>query len=176
MLMVAPMLDLYSQRGERLEDRRALVSLLNAKAEKLPASDVLDAQVADLRKLESASQTTLKGVSDSDLRIHIDDLAASAGATISSMGELGAQNEGSDPAIAALGYRRIGLSIAVNGAYGAVVNLLAAIEKGTPPLVLSNLQIGTGSQPSGPPSGARVDATFEVYGFRSAAASPPLKQ
>lgn len=106
-------------------------------------------------------------------------MATSAGATIGSMEALPAENQG--------GYRRIGLRVAVSGAYEAIVKVLAAIEQGTPPLVLSNLQIHGTAQPSGPvppvgpasPSGpaanARLDANFDVSGFRSTAAPATVK-
>jgi general secretion pathway protein M len=180
LLVAAPTLDLYHQRDARLEDERMLAPRLSTAAAELPT---LRTRVTQLRTAASASQITLDGASDAiasaNLQSRIDGLAASAGATIGSTEALPAENQG--------GYRRIGLRIAVNGAYDAVVKLLAAIEKGTPPLVLSNLQIHGTAQPSGPsqPSGtgqpgspppsARLDAGFEVYGFRSTDASPSVK-
>jgi len=169
LLVVAPMLDHYSEREMVLEDRRMLAPRLRAAAEGLPA---LRARVAELRTAANSSQITLDGASDAivsaNLQSRIGELAASAGATIASTEALAAENQGA--------YRRIGLRIAVSGAYGAVVNLLAAIEKGTPPLVLGNLQIHGTVQPSGPPSGARLDAGFEVYGFRRTDVPLAVKQ
>lgn len=187
LLIVTPILDLYSQREALLEDRRMLAPRLTAAAKELPA---LRTQVAQLRTAASATQITLDGASDAiasaNLESRIEGLASSAGATIGSTEALAAENRS--------GYRQIGLRIAVNGAYAAIVKLLAGIEKGTPPLVLSNLQIhGTAQpggpvssgqpggpapsgQPSGPAASARLDANFEVYGFRSTDASATAKQ
>lgn len=186
LLIVAPILDLYSERAALLEDRRMLAPRLSAAASELPA---LRARVAELRTAASTSRITLDGVSDAiasaNLQSRIDGLATSAGATVGSMEALPAENQS--------GYRRIGLRVAVSGAYEAIVKVLAAIEQGTPPLVLSNLQIhGTAqssgpAQPTGPaqPSGpvppsspvssARLDANFDVYGFRSTAAPATVK-
>ena len=73
-------------------------------------------------------------------------------------------------------YRRIGLRLAVSGEYAAIVKLLGAIDGAAPPLVLSNLQIHSMVRPTGDPSNIRLDAGFEVYGFRNIAAPLTLQQ
>ena len=73
-------------------------------------------------------------------------------------------------------YRRIGLRLAVSGEYAAIVKLLGAVDGATPPLVLSNLQIRAIVRPTGDPSNARLDAGFEVYGFRNSEAPLPLQR
>jgi len=169
LLIVAPVLDLYSQREALLDDRRMLAPRLSAAAEGLPA---LRAQVAQLRTAASASRITLDGASDAiasaSLQSRMEELAKSTGATIGSTEALAAENRS--------GYRQIGLHIKASGAYDAVVKLLEAIEKGSPPLVLSNLTIRSMTRPLGPAAAARLDAEFEVYGFRSTEASANAKQ
>ena len=101
-------------------------------------------------------------------------MAGSAGVTIGSAEGLAAENRG--------GYRRIGLRFAISGQYEPIVKLLSAIETTVPPLVLSNLQLrGSNLQLHGAarpaePSIARLDAGFEIYGFRSTDPSPVSKQ
>jgi general secretion pathway protein M len=169
LLIVAPLLDLYSDREATLADRRMLAPRLSAAAAELPA---LRARVTELRAAASTSRIALDGASEAiasaNLQSRIKELAESAGATVGSTEALAAENRGD--------YRRIGLRIAVGGEYDTLVKLLTTIETGTPPLVLNNLQIHGTAQPTGQPSSARLDATFEVYGFRSTDASPPLQQ
>ena len=88
-----------------------------------------------------------------------------------------ASTEGLAPANKGL-YRRIGLRIAVNGDYDNLLALLAAIDKATPPLVVDNLQIrarlqalamlqaANAPRPPAAAAATRLDAGFEVYGFR----------
>jgi len=160
LLFLAPVLDFYSEREALLERDRQSLPHYRAAAEGLPG---LRAQAEELRKAESANPITLDGASDpiasANLQGRIPDLAKSAGATIDSMEALAPENQES--------YRRIGLRIAVSGEYGAVVHLLAAIEKETPPLVLRNLQIRGTTRRTGPSSSGQLDANFEVYGVRS---------
>jgi len=165
LLVVAPLLDLCSEREAQLADRRMLLPRLNAAAQQLPA---LRARAAELRTAASSSQNTLEGASDAiasaSLQSRVEELAASAAATIGSIEAVAPENSG--------GYRRIGLRLAVSGEYDAIVKLLAGIETGTPPLVLSNLQIRGTIRPIGQSTNPRLDAGFAVYGFRRADAAP----
>ena len=71
---------------------------------------------------------------------------------------------------------RIGLRLAIAGEYDAIVKLLGAIEGAAPPLILSNLQLHGMLRPTGQPQASRLDAGFEVYGFRRTDASVAAKQ
>ena len=187
LVVALPILDLYAGRAAVLENRRMLVPRLKAAAEELPG---LRARVAELRATAGARKVTLEGSSDAiasaNLQSRLEELATAAGVAISSTEGLPAEARGL--------YRRIGLRIAISGAYESIVKLLAAIETSTPPLVLDNLQIhGTlqarallqpqaalrsqmAQQPAGPPVNPRLDAGFEVYGFRSNETPVVLKQ
>jgi len=172
--VVSPVLDLYSQREATLADRRMLAPRLSAAAAELPG---LQARLAELQATATTRKIALDGASDAiaaaNLQSRIEELAASAGVTISSTEGIAAENRG--------GYRRIGLRLAINGDYDAIIKLLGAIETTAPPLVLNNLQFHgsmrqIGQPPMGQPQTSRLDAGVEVYGFRRTDTPVALKQ
>jgi len=174
LLLVSPVLDLYSQREATLADRRMLAPRLSAAAAELPG---LRARLAELQATATTRKIALDGASDAiaaaNLQSSIEELAASAGVTTSSTEGIAAENRG--------GYRRIGLRLAINGDYDAIIKLLGAIETAAPPLVLNNLQFHgsmrqMGQPPMGQPQTSRLDAGFEVYGFRRTDTPVALKQ
>jgi general secretion pathway protein M len=133
-LIVAPVLDFYSQREVALADKRMLAQRLNAAAVELPG---LRAQLAGLQAAASTRKIVLDGTSDAiasaNLQSRLEELASATGVTIGSTEAVAAENRGA--------YRRIGLRLAVSAEYAAIVKLLGAIDAAAPPLVLSNLQI-----------------------------------
>jgi general secretion pathway protein M len=172
LVVAVPVLDLYDQREARLAQEHMLEPRLRAAADEVPA---LRARLSELQASASNRKITLEGSSDSiaaaNLQSLIDELATSVGVTVASTEGLPPDNRGA--------YRRIGLRIAINGEYENLLALLAAIDKATPPLVIDNLQIharlqaiamlrappapGAANAPAAP---ARLDAGFEVFGFR----------
>ena len=169
LLIIAPILDFYSEREAALADKRMLARRLDAAAATLPE---LRAQRAELQAAASTRKIMLEGSSDAiaaaNLQSHLEELATSTGVTIGSTEAVTAENRGA--------YRRIGLRLAVNGPYTAIVRMLGAVDKAAPPLVLSNLQIHAMVRPSADASNARLDAGFEVYGFRSIEAPSAPRQ
>jgi general secretion pathway protein M len=168
LVIVAPVLDAYGDRERALADKRMLAQRLATGAAALPD---LRAQLAELKVSESTREIMLEGNSDAiaaaNLQSRLEKLASSTSVTLGSSEAVPAENRGI--------YRRIGLRLAVSGQYAAIVNLLGAVDNAAPPLVLSNLQVhATMMRPTRDASNGRLDAVFEVYGFRSAeAASPP---
>ena len=156
LLLVSPILDLYSQREATLADRRMLAPRLSVAAAELPE---LRARLAEL---QASATTALDGASDAiaaaNLQSRIEELAKSAGVTISSTEGLAGENRGA--------YRRVGLRLAISGEYEAIIKLLAAIETAAPPLVLSNVQFHGVLRPTAQSQTSRLDAGVEVYGFR----------
>ena len=169
LLVATPLLDFYREREAGLADKRMLALRLRATADALPE---LRAQLAALKASASTRKISLDGGSDAiaaaNLQSEIEQLATSTGVTIGSTEAIAAESRGS--------HRRIGLRLAVNGPYAAVVSLLGAIEKATPPLVLGNLQIHAMMRPIGDTSNARLEAAFEVYGFRATEPLSPPQQ
>jgi general secretion pathway protein M len=169
LVIAAPVLGFYNEREAALEHQRMLEPRLRAAADQLP---VLRARLAALQASASTRKVTLEGNSDAiasaNLQSLIDELANSAGITVASTEGLAPDDRGP--------YRRIGLRIALNGDYDNLLALLAALDKATPPLVIENLQIHARIQalalmpaaaaPRPPPAATRLDAGFEVYGFR----------
>jgi general secretion pathway protein M len=147
-----------------------LAQRLEASAAALPQ---LQARLAELKAGASARDIALDGNSDAvaaaNLQSRLEKLASSTGAAIGSSEAIPAESRGA--------FRRIGLRLAINGPYAAIVNLLGAIDNSTPPLVSSNLQIHAMVRPmAGDPGNARLDAAVEVYGFRAVDAAPPTQQ
>jgi general secretion pathway protein M len=170
LVIVAPLVDMYSEGERSLADKRMLAQRLEASAAALPE---LQAQLAELKARASARDITLEGNSDAvaaaNLQSRLEKLASSAGAAIGSSEAIPAESRGA--------FRRIGLRLAINGPYVAIVNLLGAVDNAAPPLVLSNLQIHAMVRPvGGDAANARLDAAFEVYGFRGVDAPSPTQQ
>jgi len=159
LFIAVPLHDLYLEREAVVEDRSMMASRLVLTARELPA---LRARLAELRATASTSKVTLDGSSDAiasaNLQSHVEALAASLGVTLGSTEALAAEDRG--------GFRRIGLRIAMSGEYESLVRLFGAIEASVPPLVLSDLRIRSATRPTAIPGNAKLDAGFEIYGFR----------
>ncbi len=166
---VSPLLGLYAERADVLENRRMLVPRLRAAADELPA---LRARVEQLRAAAGTRKITLDGASDAiaaaTLQSRIEELATSAGATIGSTESL--------PAEARPGYRRIGLRYVLSGSYETLVKFLAKLESATPPLVIDNLHIHGVLRRPGTPAAAGLDAGLDVYAYRDGEKSAAVKQ
>jgi hypothetical protein len=125
---------------------------------------MLRAQVANLRAAAAGDRHVLEGGSDTiaaaALQGRIGEIAGAAGVVIASSEILPAEVED--------GYRRLGLRLVVNGSYDGLIQLLAVLERATPPLIVDNLQIrAVQRRPRGPAEAvAPLDASFEVLGFR----------
>jgi general secretion pathway protein M len=168
-LVAAPLLGFYAQRAVAIEDRRMLLPRLRAAADELPA---LRARVELLRAAAGTRKITLEGASDAiaaaTLQSRIEELAASAGATIGSTESL--------PAEARSGYRRIGLRYVLSGSYETLVKFLAKLEAATPPLVIDNLHIHGVLRRPGTPAASGLDAGLDVYAYRDGEKSVAAQQ
>jgi general secretion pathway protein M len=167
LVVVVPLVNYYAERQSVLENRRMLLPRLSAAAEELPA---LHARASELRAAAGARKVTLEGASDAiasaNLQGRIEELAASAGATVSSTEGLPAEVRG--------GYRRIGLRYVLVSSYETLLRLLAKLKAATPPLVIDNLHIQGGLRVSrrGQPATQglatpALNAGLDVYGFRA---------
>ncbi len=160
LLVAAPLIGLYRERTAVLDDRLMLAPRLRAAAAAVPA---LRARLAALAAGAGARKITLDGASDAiasaNLESRIDALAAASGANVGSTESL--------PAKAVGPYRRIGLRVVLSGGYQTLVKLLAALEGSSPPLVIDDLQIHGMVLPRGRQNRLALNASFNVYGFRS---------
>jgi general secretion pathway protein M len=166
---VSPLLGLYAERADVLENRRMLVPRLRAAADELPA---LRTRVEQLRTAAGTRKITLDGASDAiaaaTLQSRIEELATSAGATIGSTESL--------PAEARPGYRRIGLRYVLSGSYETLVKFLAKLESATPPLVIDNVHIHGVLRRPGTPAASGLDAGLDVYAYRDGEKAVAVKQ
>ena len=105
LLVVAPLLDLYAERAAAVETRRMLLPRLERRRRtNCPGCAPVPPSCAPRRRTH---KITLEGASDAiaaaALQSHIEELAASAGATIGSTESLPTETRGA--------YRRIGLRL-----------------------------------------------------------------
>jgi general secretion pathway protein M len=158
-LVVAPLLGVYSDRSLLLANRELLRDKIAAVAAELPQ---LRARANELSTTSDAQQTTLQGSSDpiamANLQNRVEELATSAGASISSTETL-------PPEIREY-YRRVGLRVVLNGSFPSLMTFLSGLETSTTPLIVDNLQIHSVQSRAGSTQVARLDAIVDVYGFR----------
>ena len=168
-VLVVPLIDLYRSGEAVLADRQPLVPKLEQLAQELPS---LRARLAALQAAGADNEVTLDGASDAlasaNLQSRLEQLAAANGVSISSTEAIPAEDRGL--------YRRIGLRIAVNGNYEAIVKLLSAIRDAAPPLILANLQIHGLFRAVAVRTSYPLETRFEVYGLRAAGTKPPANQ
>jgi Tfp pilus assembly protein PilO len=160
LLIVTPLVGLYADRTSLLAGRDQLRDKLVATAAELPQ---LRAQLSELSTTSNAQQATLQGASDpvatASLQNRVEQMAASAGAAISSTETL-------PPEIRDY-YRRLGLRVVLNGSFDSLVNFISALETSSIPLIVDNLQIHVVQSRAGANQTARLDAAVDVYGFRA---------
>jgi general secretion pathway protein M len=161
--IVAPLADIYRSGEAALGNRELLVPKLEHLVAEIPA---LRARLATLQTAGTRIEVALDGATDAlasaNLQSRLEQLAASNGVTIASTEAIAAEDRGA--------YRRIGLRLAVNGKYEAIVKLLAAVEEATPPLVLDGLQIHGLLRAVEARAGYPLETRFEVYGLRAGGA------
>lgn len=109
-----------------------------------------------------APPALLEGASDpvagAALQGQVQEMASRAGAALASAELLPAEATGR--------YRRIGLRVAVNGSWPAIVALLRAVEEATPRMLVDELQVR--DAPSiAPGAGRPVAASLTVVAFRA---------
>jgi general secretion pathway protein M len=96
------------------------------------------------------------------LQQRVQDMATRAGATLTSAETLPATQTGA--------YRRIGLHVSLNAPWAVLARLLAAVDQGTPRMLVDDLQLH-GARLVARPADPALDAGFTVFAFRAAA--PP---
>jgi len=156
--VAAPLLSWHGERADRLRQRQALAERMEMLAARLPELRREAANVAS----GPPPQTLLEGASDAvsgaQLQERLQTMAATAGAPINSAETLPAENRGA--------YRRIGLRLAVNAPYAALIRLLQSVEEATPRMLIDDVQVQ-----SAPivldRSAPTLDASFSVYAFRA---------
>lgn len=168
-VMVVPLTGLYRSGETALADRQMLVPKLEHLAAEVPN---LRARLAALQNAGAGNGVTLDGASDAlasaNLQSRLEQLATANGVTIASTEAIAAEDRGP--------YRRIGLRVAVNGSYEAIVKLLAAIEEAKPPLILATLQIHGLFRAAAIRTSYSLESQFEVFGLRAGDTKPVAPQ
>jgi general secretion pathway protein M len=171
--MAAPLLDWHAARAERLEQRAMLARRMTSLARDLPA---LRAAASGRPAEGPTGGALLEGATDAvaaaSLQQRVQDMAAQAGASLSSVETLPASQIGSNGASAngASAYRRIGVHVALNASWTVLIGLLRQIEAASPRMLVDDLQVHAGHSVTPPPD-PPLDAGFTVFAFR-AASSP----
>lgn len=156
-----PLLDLYAARGAKLAQRAALADRMAMLAAEVPALQARAASVP-ANNGEATFQGATDALAGASLQSLLQSLAGAAGATLSSMETLAADQAGP--------YRRIGVKLSISAPLPVLVQLMAQIEQARPPMLIDDLQIhGSPIMLPGAQSAA-LDAGFTVYGFRSGTA------
>ena len=156
-----PLLDLYAAQGAKLAQRAALADRMAMLAAEVPALQARAASVP-ANNGEATFQGATDALAGASLQSLLQSLAGAAGATLSSMETLAADQAGP--------YRRIGVKLSISAPLPVLVQLMAQIEQARPPMLIDDLQIhGSPIMLPGAQSAA-LDAGFTVYGFRSGTA------
>ena len=167
--LVVPLIDLYRDGEAVLADREMLAPKLEQLATQVPA---LRARLTALQAARTGNEITLDGATDAlasaNLQSRLEQIAAANGVAIASTEAIAAEDRSP--------YRRIGLRLAVNGKYEAIVKLLGAIEAAAPPLVPGNLQIHGLFRMVEARAGYPLETRFEVYGLRVGNTKPAAAQ
>ncbi len=155
--VVSPLLGWYDDRTEELAQRRALLSRMQAVAEKLPALERRPGNPG------LAASVLLPGATDAlaaaSMQSAVQDMARAAGVDLSSTETLPAESRG--------GYRRIGLRISVSAPWPMLVELLRAAGQGQPRMLIDDVQIRAAPLHVRS-AAAAVSATLTLLAFRSA--------
>jgi general secretion pathway protein M len=154
--VVAPVLDWYDARANRIAELRGRAARETALIATLPALREAAAQAA-----KTPARAVLNGATDSiagaELQEQVQAMATAANAQLTSIETLPAEQMGS--------YRRIGVRVELNALLPVVVDLLKAIEEAEPSMMVDDMHLT--STPVGPVSVTLpLDAAFTVYAFR----------
>ena len=155
-----PLIGLYASRSDSLAQRATLARRMAQVAADLPALQ----QASSRSAAAGPPPAALVGggtdaVAGATLQQLTQDMAARAGATLSSSETLPAEQAGA--------YRRIAVRVALSAPWPVLVGLLRSIQEASPGMLVDDLQLhgtrqieGTGELP--------MDASLTVLGFRAA--------
>lgn len=157
--IAAPLLEWHADRNEALQQRGALARRMAQIADTLPT---LQRQAAAAAAAGPVAATLIEGSTDAvagaRLQQAIQDMAARAGATLSSTEALPAEPAGA--------HRRIGVRVALAAPWDVLIQLLRAVGQASPQMVVDDLQLH-GVRQFGTQRDAPMDASFVVLSFRA---------
>ena len=157
--IVSPVMSWYQARSQDLDDRRLVVARMALIAGTVP--DLLREATALRAAAPAVRNIALEAPSDAvaggRLQQRIQDLAAAAGITLSSIETLPTQQQG--------GYRRISLRVACSASLPVLVSLLQTLEVSSPRMLIDDLDLDA-SPDLNRPDGITIGANFTVIAFR----------
>ncbi len=162
--VVSPLLDWHADRADLLERRSTLARRMAQVAADLPR---LQQQAAAGTQVGPQTIVPFEGRSDAvagaALQQRLQDMAATAGTSLSSIEAL--------PPLQMGAYRQVGVRVAINAPWAALVAFLRAIEDGSPQMLVDELQIH-GAYGLIREANAPLTASLAVMGFRAGAPGP----
>ena len=156
----APLLDWHADRAAALQSRRILAGRMALLAAALPELQ-RQAATAGAPVAVAVLEGGTDAVAGAELQQKVQDMAAAAGATLSSAELLPAEPAGS--------YRRVRLRITLRAPWPVLVALLDAVAGARPGMTVDDVQVhGTGGFIRA--SDAALDASWTVLAFRPGSA------
>ena len=157
--LISPLMSWYAARALDLDDRRLVAVRMARIAQSVP--NLLRQAATQRAAAPAARDLALEAPSDAvagaRLQQRMQDLAAAAGITFSSIETLPAQQQG--------GYRRISLRVTCSGSLPVLAILLQKLEVSSPKMLIDDLALDA-SPDLNRPDGIAIAANFTVIAFR----------
>jgi len=154
--VVAPLLDFYTTRADRLDAMQSRVGREAALIDALPALRA-QAQTAARTPTRAVLVGSTDAIAGATLQEQVQAMASSANAQLTSIETLPAEQVGA--------YRRIGVRLELSAQLAVAVVLLRAVEEAQPSMLVDDIHLTStpvGLQNTQLP----LDAAFTVYAFR----------
>lgn len=162
--IVSPLIRWYEARAQTIAEQRRLAAHMAAIATTVPGllheAAAMHAGASAGRDLSLAAPSD--AVAGARLQQQAQDLATTAGITLSSIETLPARQQGA--------YRRISLRLTCSATWPALISLLQKLELSTPRMLIDDLDLKA-SPDLNHPDGIMLDANFIVIAFRPGHAS-----
>lgn len=157
---VAPLIELYRDRADRLGRREQLAQRMAQLAATLPRLKALAAAGAakggrPILALEGSSDA----VAAATLENMVHDMATAVDASFTSVESIPAESAGD--------YRKIGIKLSLTTSWPVLAALLQSVEASSMPMLIDDLRIHVASQATAT-TARMLQANFAVYAFRAA--------
>ncbi len=160
--LASPLLGWYGQRQERLEQRRVLAVRMAMVAATAPALQrQLAAGGGDARPAVLTGAT--ESIAGAALQQRLQEMSDRAAVRMTSAEVLAAEQSGA--------YRRIRVHLAVSAPWARFVGLLSDIDRATPRMLVSEMQLGQSRSVTTSPV-KLLDASFTVVGLYAGPDAP----
>jgi general secretion pathway protein M len=132
-MLIAPLTGLYAEQAERLSQRRTLAHHMEQLAAAKPALEVRAAQQGAKVPVKNNLSGGSIPVATAALQSLVQDIATTAGASLSSVESLPGETTG--------GYRRVGVKLALSASWPVLIRFLQSVEQSGTPMAVDDLQI-----------------------------------